>query len=60
MAIKDNINPVNINKDVWFYPVGNKLEFTVYVDGKPKLFDVPKSKLKKYFKINYLTPLNNK
>jgi hypothetical protein len=53
MTKKDNkesggIEPVHVNKDVWFYPVGRKLEFTVYIGHKSTLFDINKSLLRKY------------
>jgi len=42
------VNPITIEKDVWFYPMEKRLDFTVYVNGKPKLFSIYKKKLKKY------------
>lgn len=44
----ETINPVNITKDIWFYPTEKKLEFTVWVKGQVILFDVSKKKLSKY------------
>jgi len=52
MKKKENsIPPVNINEDVWFYPVGKHLEFCVYIGRSPKTFNVPLRKILKAFKI---------
>ena len=45
---KDYINPVTITKDVWFYPMPKKLDFTVYIGQNVTLFSISKKKLLKY------------
>jgi len=44
------IKKVKINKDIWFYPVEDRLEFTVYTDCGPILFEIPLKKIIKYLR----------
>ena len=47
---EENIKPVNINEDVWFYPVDDHFEFVVYSKNREVTqFNITKKKLKKYF-----------
>lgn len=45
-----SLKPVKINKDAWFYPARGRFEFVVYVKGQPTMFNITKSKLRKYLK----------
>ena len=42
------IKPINIDKNVWFYPMETRLEFTVYVAGVARLFSISKKVLIKH------------
>jgi hypothetical protein len=50
-----DIKPVNVNDDVWFYPLPKTLEFVVWVTGRDgqrvsTTFRVRKSKIHAYCK----------
>lgn len=49
---KEEIKPININDDVWFYVNPKSLDFVVWVEmrgmRKAAQFRILKSKLKKY------------
>lgn len=52
---KDNIKPVHITDDIWFYPTDKGFEFVVWSthnkigNRQATQFTIPKRKLKKYF-----------
>jgi len=48
MKEKKGIKPININEDVWFYPVGKHFEFVVYIGHEATQFKVSHRKLRKF------------
>lgn len=54
--MNDAIKPVNINEEVWFYPMKKHLEFVVWrthdkIGNRQAVqFKISKNKLKKYLK----------
>ncbi len=47
---EESSNPIEINKNVWFYPTEKRFEFTVWIGDKVTLFELPFRKIKKYIK----------
>ena len=49
----NSIRPVQVNKDVWFYPTAKGFEFVVWSrNGNIRQaieFTIPKSRLRKYY-----------